>query len=114
MRWTSKIAAAALAALLQGCVTAPVSAPAPIAVEARAPVTILVSLDGFRPDYVTAERTPNLAAAAAGGVFAAMKPSFPTMTFPNHYTLVTGCGPTGMASSTIISRIRPNPTSASS
>ena len=37
--------------------------------------------------------TPNLAALAAGGAFAAMRPSFPSKTFPNHYTLVTGLRP---------------------
>ncbi|MEI9849562.1 MAG: nucleotide pyrophosphatase/phosphodiesterase family protein [Sphingomonas sp.] len=93
MRWYSKLAAAALAALLQACATAPAVAPVPAAQAARAPVTIVVSLDGFRPDYVSAERTPNLDAAARAGAFATMRPSFPTMTFPNHYTLVTGLRP---------------------
>ncbi|RYY47094.1 MAG: alkaline phosphatase family protein [Sphingomonadales bacterium] len=69
------------------------SAPPAVVQQARETVTILISLDGFRPDYITAERTPNLKAAADAGVFAAMRPSFPTMTFPNHYTLVTGLRP---------------------
>ncbi|HEX5123214.1 MAG TPA: ectonucleotide pyrophosphatase/phosphodiesterase, partial [Rhodanobacteraceae bacterium] len=55
---------------------------------------ILVSIDGFRADYFDRGLTPTLAALAADGVRAdAMKPSFPTLTFPNHYTLVTGLTP---------------------
>jgi len=59
----------------------------------RAPVTILVSIDGFRPDYLERGITPNLERLRAGGVFAAMRPSFPSKTFPNHYALVTGLRP---------------------
>ncbi|MCE5232885.1 MAG: ectonucleotide pyrophosphatase/phosphodiesterase [Mizugakiibacter sp.] len=60
---------------------------------ARAPV-ILVSIDGFRADYLQRGMTPTLAALAADGVRAeAMQPSFPSITFPNHYTLVTGLYP---------------------
>jgi predicted AlkP superfamily pyrophosphatase or phosphodiesterase len=76
--------------LLSACgVRAPAPAPRP----ARPPVTILISIDAFRPDYLHRGRTPNLDALAAGGVWAAMRPSFPTKTYPNHYTLVTGLRP---------------------
>ncbi|RYE01141.1 MAG: alkaline phosphatase family protein [Sphingomonadales bacterium] len=93
MRWTSKIAVAVLAALLQACTTA-TAPPAPIAAaEVRAPVTILISIDGFRPDYLDRGVTPNLSKLAADGVTAAMRPSFPSKTFPNHWTLVTGLRP---------------------
>lgn len=61
-----------------------------VPVRADAPVTILVSIDGFRPDYLDRGVTPNLGALASGGVRAAMRPSFPSITFPNHWTLVTG------------------------
>ena len=61
--------------------------------EARTPVTILVSIDGFRPDYLDRGVTPNLNRLRAGGVFASMRPSFPSVTFPNHWTLVTGLRP---------------------
>ncbi|WP_323990283.1 ectonucleotide pyrophosphatase/phosphodiesterase [Nguyenibacter sp. L1] len=58
------------------------------------PPVILVSIDGFRPDYLDRGVTPNLNALAASGVRAvAMHPSFPSITFPNHYTLVTGLRP---------------------
>ncbi|MCB2063319.1 MAG: alkaline phosphatase family protein [Novosphingobium sp.] len=59
----------------------------------RAPLVILISLDGFRPDYLDRGVTPNLSALAARGISAAMRPSFPTKTFPNHWTLVTGQRP---------------------
>ena len=59
----------------------------------REPVTILISIDGFRPDYLDRGITPNLNALAASGIQAAMRPSFPTKTFPNHWTLVTGKRP---------------------
>jgi predicted AlkP superfamily pyrophosphatase or phosphodiesterase len=55
---------------------------------------ILISIDGFRADYLERGLTPNLAALAADGVRAqAMRPSFPSLTFPNHYSLVTGLYP---------------------
>jgi len=57
---------------------------------AARPTVLLVSIDGFRADYLARGVTPNLSALAAGGVQAAMRPSFPSLTFPNHYTLVTG------------------------
>lgn len=96
MRLTSRLLAALLVAALQACATPPVNAPTTIAaapVEQRAPVTILISIDGFKPDYLTRGVTPHLNALAAAGISASMRPSFPTITFPNHYTLVTGLRP---------------------
>lgn len=78
---------AALAAMLSPRLAA-AQAPA-----ARAPVTILISIDGFRPDYLRQGHSPRLDALAAGGISAAMRPSFPTKTFPNHWTIVTGDRP---------------------
>uniref|UniRef100_UPI0035C9AA83 alkaline phosphatase family protein n=1 Tax=uncultured Sphingomonas sp. TaxID=158754 RepID=UPI0035C9AA83 len=113
MRWTTRIFAAALCTALQACVTAPVAAPRPAIVrEARAPVTILVSIDGFRADYRTRGVTPNLDALAASGISAAMRPSFPSKTFPNHWTLVTGLRPdrTGVVGNTMEDAARPGET----
>ena len=60
-------------------------APAPL---------ILISIDGFRADYLDRGLSPNLSALAADGVRAErMIPAFPSVTFPNHYTLVTGLYP---------------------
>jgi predicted AlkP superfamily pyrophosphatase or phosphodiesterase len=61
-----------------------------LAAETRAPVTILISIDAFRADYFQRGLTPNLSALAHAGISAAMRPSFPTKTFPNHYAIVTG------------------------
>jgi predicted AlkP superfamily pyrophosphatase or phosphodiesterase len=55
---------------------------------------ILISLDGFRWDYLDLYDAPVLRRLAADGVRARrMNPSFPSKTFPNHYTLVTGLWP---------------------
>ena len=55
--------------------------------------TVMVSLDGFRDDYTRAYVTPFFDQMAEMGVSATMQPSFPSKTFPNHYTLVTGLYP---------------------
>lgn len=58
----------------------------------RSPPLLLISLDGFRPDYL--DLTPTLKRLAYCGVSAPyMKPVFPTKTFPNHYSIVTGLYP---------------------
>jgi len=67
--------------------------PLPALAEQPRPVTILISIDGFRADYLDRGITPNLSRLAADGAKAAMRPSFPSITFPNHYTLVTGLRP---------------------
>ena len=53
---------------------------------------ILVSIDGFRWDYLDRGITPEPLRARGRVAFAPtrMTPSFPSVTFPNHYTLVTG------------------------
>ena len=92
----ARLSAVLLAAALQACVTAPVQAPVTTAAaetEVRAPVTILISIDGFRPDYLDRGITPVMSALAANGVSGALTPSFPSKTFPNHWTLVTGLTP---------------------
>ena len=59
-----------------------------------APTTILISLDGFRADFLQRGITPTLNKLVAEGVSPKyMLPSFPSVTFPNHYTLVTGLYP---------------------
>jgi len=72
--------------LLAACATAPPGRDAP-------PPVILISIDGFRPDYLDRGVTPVLSGLAAGGARGVIRPSFPTKTFPNHYTLVTGLRP---------------------
>jgi predicted AlkP superfamily pyrophosphatase or phosphodiesterase len=58
------------------------------------PYLILVSIDGFRWDYQDLYDTPAMDRIAATGVRAdAMIPVFPTLTFPNHYSIATGLYP---------------------
>jgi alkaline phosphatase D len=53
-----------------------------------------VSLDGFRWDYCKIYNTPNLNRLAQQGVKAErLISSFPTVTFPNHYSIATGLYP---------------------
>src|SRR5258708_31132373 len=89
--------------------TAPVAAQAP----AAPPLTILISIDGFRADYITRGQTPAVAALAADGVWSrGMRPSYPSLTFPNHYALVTGLRPdrTGMVDNAMEDDRRPGVT----
>ncbi len=55
--------------------------------------TVVVSLDGFRWDYTQWYDTPFLDRMAREGVASGLIPSFPSKTFPNHYTLATGLYP---------------------
>ncbi len=55
--------------------------------------TVVISMDGFRWDYPQWYDTPFLDEMAQKGVSSALIPSFPTKTFPNHYTLATGLYP---------------------
>ena len=78
-----RILLVALACVLAAC------RPAPLPAE-RA-IVILVSIDGFRWDYLDRHEAPNLARLAAQGVRSeGLIPQFPSKTFPNHYTIVTG------------------------
>lgn len=55
---------------------------------------IVISIDGFRWDYLQQHAIPVLRGLAAAGVHAErLNPCYPTRTFPNHYTLVTGLRP---------------------
>jgi predicted AlkP superfamily pyrophosphatase or phosphodiesterase len=59
------------------------------------PYVVLVSLDGFRYDYAGKYGAKHLLALGAQGAMAGqgMIPSYPSLTFPNHYTVVTGLYP---------------------
>lgn len=72
-----------LLATLCGC------APATVAPDKS--ILVLISLDGFRWDYLDRFNPPALKALASRGVRAeGLIPQFPSKTFPNHYTIVTG------------------------
>lgn len=77
----------------------------PVQAREKAPhLTILVSIDGFRADYLDRGDTPVMKTLAEGGARAAMRPSFPSVTFPNHYALITGKRPdrNGIVANTMI------------
>ncbi len=58
------------------------------------PYVLLISLDAFRYDYAERYQATNLIQLGHKGIRAkALIPSFPTTTFPNHYTIVTGLYP---------------------
>ncbi|WP_276495867.1 ectonucleotide pyrophosphatase/phosphodiesterase [Pontibacter litorisediminis] len=64
------------------------------AAQMQKPYVILISADGFRYDYADKYDAANLKEFRTQGVQAeSMLPSFPSKTFPNHYTLVTGMYP---------------------
>lgn len=71
---------------------------------AQAPYVVLISIDGFRHDYAKRFGASNLLLfdVRAEGLI----PSFPTKTFPNHYTIVTGLYPVhhGLVSNTFYDR----------
>jgi predicted AlkP superfamily pyrophosphatase or phosphodiesterase len=58
------------------------------------PILVLVSLDGFRWDYLDRGASPNINSIAVAGVRAkGLIPVYPSETFPNHYSIVTGVYP---------------------
>ncbi|GAB5560572.1 MAG: ectonucleotide pyrophosphatase/phosphodiesterase [Synoicihabitans sp.] len=66
----------------------------PLFCRAEQPLVILVSIDGCRWDYPEKHDAPFLQRMAdEGSRMERLIPSFPTKTFPNHYTLVTGLRP---------------------
>ena len=81
MSWRAFVVA--LAVLVAACQPAPLPAD-------RA-IVVLISIDGFRWDYLDRHQPPHLSRLAANGVRAeGLIPQFPSKTFPNHFTIVTG------------------------
>jgi predicted AlkP superfamily pyrophosphatase or phosphodiesterase len=55
------------------------------------PYVILISFDGMKPEYLERIELPNFQRVMRAGVRSTgMIPTFPSKTFPNHYTIVTG------------------------
>ncbi|HET7299480.1 MAG TPA: ectonucleotide pyrophosphatase/phosphodiesterase, partial [Oleiagrimonas sp.] len=78
--------------LLLGSCSAPSTQPTTHA--GSHPPLLLISIDAYRADYFQRGDSPTLTMLASHGVRAkSMQPSFPSLTFPNHYTLVTGLYP---------------------
>jgi predicted AlkP superfamily pyrophosphatase or phosphodiesterase len=65
-----------------------------IDINAQKPYVILVSFDGFRWDYLSRNISPNLEKIREDGVSAlSLRPTFPSKTFPNHISIITGMYP---------------------
>jgi ectonucleotide pyrophosphatase/phosphodiesterase family member 5 len=65
----------------------------------------MISIDGFKPEYLDELNTPTLLnLAKEGAVAKGMLPVFPSQTFPNHYSMVTGLYPDhhGIVNNTMI------------
>ena len=95
MKFLFRLLLCPLLASSAGCVTRPPSAPTAVAAPSSRPTPLLlISIDAYRYDYIERGLSPTLAMLARTGVQAAsMQPSFPSLTFPNHYTIVTGLRP---------------------
>jgi predicted AlkP superfamily pyrophosphatase or phosphodiesterase len=64
------------------------------AAQQQKPYLILISADGFRHDFADKYQAKKLLNLRSNGVAAkSMQPSYPTLTFPNHYTIATGLYP---------------------
>jgi len=62
-----------------------------VSVGSDEPYVIMVSFDGFRHDYMNKTETPNFDKLEKEGVKAeSLIPVFPSLTFPNHYSIATG------------------------
>ncbi|MEO6134946.1 MAG: alkaline phosphatase family protein [Ginsengibacter sp.] len=60
----------------------------------KKPYVILISADGFRYDLAMRYQAKNLLRLSNSGVEAtSMQPAFPSLTYPNHYSIVTGMYP---------------------
>src|SRR6476659_2220428 len=61
----------------------------------KAHYLVLISLDGFRWDYAKRDGATHLMAIGKAGVWApeGMLPNYPSLTFPNHFSIVTGLYP---------------------
>lgn len=54
---------------------------------------VVLSLDGFRHDYQSKTHTPSLDAIDQEGLSGTFRPCYPSLTFPNHYSMATGLHP---------------------
>jgi predicted AlkP superfamily pyrophosphatase or phosphodiesterase len=76
-----------------GNTSAPAPAPPP---GTASPTLLIISMDGFRANFMQshAQYLPNIRAFFSDGVkTSGLRPSFPSLTFPNHYTIATGLYP---------------------
>jgi predicted AlkP superfamily pyrophosphatase or phosphodiesterase len=102
-----RAASITLAAVLL-LLTAGARSSAPTGHSPERPIVVLVGLDGFLPRYLARPESRHLRELASEGVRARwLVPVFPTLTFPNFYTIATGLYPAhhGIVSNTIIDSV---------
>lgn len=109
MKYLYRLLLCSFVTLGAGCATHPAAPTAAMKVQqAKAAATsplLLISIDGYRADYIDRGLSPALQQLAETGVHAdSMQPSFPSLTFPNHYAIVTGMVPdhNGMVNNTMV------------
>lgn len=92
MKFLFRLLLCVFAAATLGCAHQPSINAASRTTAARHPAPLLlISIDGYRANYLARRLNPTLQTLADTGVHAQwMQPSFPSLTFPNHYTIVTG------------------------
>ncbi len=76
----------------QAAVLKPICKPTQNAITSSGkPIVILVSIDGLRADYIEKHKPRNILKIIKQGVYTtAMIPSYPSLTFPNHFSIATG------------------------
>jgi len=82
----------------------------------QTPLLLMVSIDGLRPDHVTAAdahglKVPNLRRFLAEGAYAeGVQGVIPTVTYPSHTTLITGAWPArhGILANVVFDPLREN------
>jgi predicted AlkP superfamily pyrophosphatase or phosphodiesterase len=108
VRLALRVLLVAAALILPG----PVAAQQPV----QTPLLLMISIDGLRPDYVTAAdahgaKIPNLRRFLTEGAFAqGVLGVIPTVTYPSHTTLITGVSPAahGIFANTVFDPLREN------
>jgi predicted AlkP superfamily pyrophosphatase or phosphodiesterase len=104
MRRAFSVVRPLLVAGILASVTASAQDPTPVitvpnppnaAIQRKKHYVVLVSLDGFRYDYPQIYGAPHLLQLGARGASApeGMLPAYPSLTFPNHISIVTGLYP---------------------
>ena len=76
----------------------------------KTPYVVMISLDGFRHDYVEKHQAKRIGEIAKNGVRAEkMIPAYPSNTFPNHISLITGLLPVnhGIVNNAFYDKSRP-------
>lgn len=61
--------------------------------ESNKPIVVLLSIDGFSFEYLSKNKPSNLLKFAKSGVYGELKPVYPSKTFPNHLSIITGTYP---------------------